>query len=175
MQVNVTFQENSNQINAQMQENEQRLNVLSMFLDVVTPTATVVKTGTTTVVTVTDKNGTTTANILDGEKGDKGDTGETGPQGETGPTGPQGPQGETGPQGPQGPAGTTNFNNLENRPKYNGSYMDGNTNIPEVKTNVWNAKADIDDSSTVALNKTWSASKLNTTIGNIEALLEALL
>lgn len=33
-----------------------------------------------------------------------------------------------------GGGGTSDFNNLDNRPKYNGSEMDGNTNIPEVKT-----------------------------------------
>lgn len=31
-----------------------------------------------------------------------------------------------------GGGGTTNFNDLTNRPKYNGTTMDGNTNIPEV-------------------------------------------
>ena len=68
-------------------------------------------------ITITDKNGTTTADIAKGAKGDKGDTGDTGPQGpkgdagEQGPqgiqglTGPQGPQGETGATGPQGPRG----------------------------------------------------------------------
>ena len=55
------------------------------------PTATTSKSGTTTTLTVTDKNGTTTAQILDGTqgaKGDKGDTGESGVYvGDTEPTG----------------------------------------------------------------------------------------
>ena len=33
-----------------------------------------------------------------------------------------------------GGSGTSNFNQLSNRPKYNGTTMTGNTNIPEVKT-----------------------------------------
>ena len=33
-----------------------------------------------------------------------------------------------------GGGGTSNFNQLSNRPKYNGTTMTGNTNIPEVKT-----------------------------------------
>ena len=67
-------------------------------------------------ITITDKDGTTTATITngkDGAQGPKGDTGATGPQGpqgekgETGATGPQGPKGETGETGPQGPKGDT--------------------------------------------------------------------
>lgn len=42
------------------------------------PTATTSKSGTTTTLTVTDKNGTTTAQILDGAQGAKGDTGDSG-------------------------------------------------------------------------------------------------
>lgn len=41
-------------------------------------------------------------------------------------------------QGGQG--GTSDFENLENRPKYNGSVMDRNTNIPQVKTLDWDGK-----------------------------------
>ena len=61
-------------------------------------------------ITITDRNGTTSADIskgAQGEKGDKGDTGEQGPKGEKGDTGPQGIQGETGPQGEKGDAGAT--------------------------------------------------------------------
>ncbi|MBQ9001828.1 MAG: BppU family phage baseplate upper protein, partial [Eggerthellaceae bacterium] len=61
-------------------------------------------------ITITDKNGTTSADIskgAQGEKGDKGDTGEQGPKGDTGDTGPQGIQGETGPQGEKGDTGAT--------------------------------------------------------------------
>lgn len=47
-------------------------------------------------VTVTDKTGTTSAVIRDGERG------ETGPQGEPGPQGEQGPQGIQGPAGADG-------------------------------------------------------------------------
>ena len=74
------------------------------------PTATVTATSDGATITITDKNGTTTANVSKGAKGDKGDTGETGPQGPKGDTGEQGPrglQGETGPQGPKGETGDT--------------------------------------------------------------------
>ena len=84
------------------------------------PTATVVKSGTQSTITITDKNGTTTAVVSDGAKGDRGDTGAQGPKGDTGPIGPQGlkgdkgdtgdagakgDKGDTGATGPQGPKG----------------------------------------------------------------------
>ena len=101
------------------------------------PTATVTQTEGGATITITDKNGTTTADVA---KGTKGDTGATGAQGEAGPAGsdgvscthswngtvltvtsasgtssadlvgpqgPQGIQGEVGPQGPQGDTGAT--------------------------------------------------------------------
>lgn len=83
------------------------------------PTATVTQTANGATITITDKNGTTTADVAKGAKGDKGDIGATGPQGpkgETGERGPQGERGETGatgatgaqgPQGIQGPKGET--------------------------------------------------------------------
>ena len=66
------------------------------------PTATITQTAEGATITITDKNGTTTANVSKGVKGDKGDTGDTGPQGpkgDTGDTGPQGPKGDTGDDG----------------------------------------------------------------------------
>lgn len=74
------------------------------------PTATVTQTSTGATISITDKNGTTTADVAKGAKGDKGDTGDTGPQGPKGDTseqGPQGIQGEVGPQGPKGDTGAT--------------------------------------------------------------------
>ena len=56
-------------------------------------------------VTVTDKTGTTSAVIRDGERGETGPQGDPGPQGEPGQRGDPGPQGEPGPRGIQGPAG----------------------------------------------------------------------
>ena len=96
-------------------------------------TATAERTATGALITVTDQNGTTTANLNDGEKGDKGfspllaavQTAEgydltiqdeldtitlhilNGAKGDTGEQGPQGIQGATGPQGPQGIQGET--------------------------------------------------------------------
>lgn len=94
------------------------------------PTASVTKSGTVATITITDRTGTTTASVSDGERGyhytpilsDSGDLSWTndgglenpatknirGPQGvqgekgNTGDTGPQGPQGAQGIQGPQG-------------------------------------------------------------------------
>lgn len=71
------------------------------------PTATVTQTEGGCTITITDKNGTTTADVAKGVKGDKGDTGETGPQGPKGDTGEQGPQGIQGPTGPKGDKGDT--------------------------------------------------------------------
>ena len=80
------------------------------------PSVKVEQTSTGAKITITDKDGTTEATILngkDGAKGEKGETGAVGPQGsqgekgEPGATGPQGPQGEKGEQGIQGPKGET--------------------------------------------------------------------
>jgi hypothetical protein len=74
------------------------------------PVATVTQTAGGATITITDKNGTTTADIAKGAQGEKGDTGERGPKGDKGDTGEQGPQGaqgETGPQGPKGETGET--------------------------------------------------------------------
>lgn len=79
-------------------------------VDGFSPTATVTATEGGCTITITDKNGTTTADVAKGVKGDKGDTGETGPQGpkgDAGEQGPQGIQGEVGPQGPKGDVGET--------------------------------------------------------------------
>ena len=71
------------------------------------PMATVTGTEGGCTITITDKNGTTTADVAKGAKGDKGDPGEQGPKGETGEQGPQGIQGETGPKGDKGDIGAT--------------------------------------------------------------------
>ena len=71
------------------------------------PTATVTQTEGGCTITITDKNGTTTADVAKGVKGDKGDTGDTGPQGPKGDTGEQGPQGIQGLTGPKGDKGDT--------------------------------------------------------------------
>ena len=79
-------------------------------VDGFSPTATVTQTSEGATITITDKNGTTTADIAKGAKGDKGDTGATGPKGDKGDTGEQGPQGiqgETGPKGDKGDTGAT--------------------------------------------------------------------
>lgn len=75
--------------------------------DSFSPTATVTQTEGGCTITITDRNGTTTADVAKGVKGDKGDTGDVGPQGPKGGTGDQGPQGIQGEVGPQGPKGDT--------------------------------------------------------------------
>ncbi len=76
-------------------------------VDGFSPTATATQTADGATITITDKNGTTTADVARGMKGDKGDTGDVGPQGPKGNTGKQGPQGIQGEAGPQGPKGDT--------------------------------------------------------------------
>ena len=86
-------------------------------IDGVSPIATVTQTATGATISITDRDGTTTADILNGEqgpkgdkgekgdKGDQGERGEQGIQGEKGDTGARGPQGEQGEQGPRGERG----------------------------------------------------------------------
>ena len=83
-------------------------------VDGFSPTATVTQTSEGATISITDKNGTTTANVAkgtkgdtgeQGPKGDKGDTGEQRPQGIQGEAGPKGDKGDTGPAGAQGPKG----------------------------------------------------------------------
>lgn len=88
-------------------------------IDGVSPIATVAQTATGATITIIDRNGTTTADITNGEKGEtgekgeKGDKGDRGEKGETGDEGPQGPQGlrgekgDKGDRGEQGPRGAT--------------------------------------------------------------------
>ena len=89
-------------------------------IDGVSPIATVTQTETGATISITDRDGTTTATITNGqdgaqgpqgpqgergEQGPKGDQGEQGIQGEKGETGERGPQGEQGEQGPRGERG----------------------------------------------------------------------
>lgn len=67
--------------------------------NVYAPSAGVEQTQDGAVITLTDKNGTTTATVFNGSVGPQG------PAGDIGPAGPQGPAGDTGPAGPAGPQG----------------------------------------------------------------------
>ena len=65
-------------------------------------------------IIIKDKNGTTSANVMNGAQGPKGDAGpqgETGPQGPKGDTGVQGPAGERGPKGEPGTPAVTAADN----------------------------------------------------------------
>ena len=66
------------------------------------PIATVTQTDEGATISITDKNGTTTATVTNGKDGAKGDKGDTGPQGEKGSTGATGPQGPAGQNGEDG-------------------------------------------------------------------------
>ena len=74
-------------------------------VNVFTPTAKVTQTNSGAVITITDKDGTTSVNVANGKDGPAGPEGPQGPTGEAGPVGPQGPAGEVGPQGPKGNTG----------------------------------------------------------------------
>ena len=76
-------------------------------VNIFTPTAKVTQTNSGAVITITDKDGTTSVNVANGKDGPAGPEGPQGPTGEAGPVGPQGPAGEVGPQGPKGDTGAT--------------------------------------------------------------------
>lgn len=85
-------------------------------IDGVSPIATVTQTETGATISITDRDGTTTATITNGQDGERGPQGERGEQGiqgvpgiqgEKGDRGEQGIQGERGPQGIQGERGAT--------------------------------------------------------------------
>lgn len=88
-------------------------------IDGVSPIATVTQTEDGAVISITDRDGTTTAEIHNGERGERGPQGERGErgeqgvqgvpgiQGEKGDRGEQGIQGERGPQGVPGERGAT--------------------------------------------------------------------
>lgn len=65
-------------------------------IDGVSPIATVTQTETGATISITDRDGTTTADILNGPQGPKGE------KGDKGDTGPQGPKGEKGDPGANG-------------------------------------------------------------------------
>lgn len=71
-------------------------------VDGFSPIATVTQTGSGVTISITDKNGTTTADIARGAQGEKGDTGETGATGAAGPQGPKGDDGDDGADGADG-------------------------------------------------------------------------
>lgn len=93
------------------------------------PTAIVTQTADGATITITDKDGTTTADVTKGVKGDKGDTGDVGPQGpkgetgNTGATGAQGPKGNTGETGPQGATGPAGADGISCTHSWNGSVL----------------------------------------------------
>lgn len=105
--------------------------------DGVSPTASVSKVGGTATITITDKNGTTTASISDGQDGQDGQDGtaatiavgttSTGAAGTSASVTNVGtdsaavlnfviPKGDKGDTGDRGPAGTTDYNDLINKP-----------------------------------------------------------
>lgn len=75
---------------------------VSEISDMYSPVAMVEQTNEGAVITVTDKNGTTTATVANGKDGAKGDKGDTGPQGEKGEKGDKGDPGKDGTDGKDG-------------------------------------------------------------------------
>lgn len=92
------------------------------------PTASVEQTDNGAVITITDKNGTTTAVVTNGEQGEPG---------------PQGIQGEKGEQGPKGDPGTTDYAELTNTP-----VIPSSISAVEHQYTVSNSKDSISDAST---------------------------
>ena len=105
--IKVNQESGESAINVNADVNERGISVGSELsvvhgIDGVSPIAIVEQTETGATITITDANGTTTADIQNGAKGDKGDKGDRGEKGEKGD---KGQKGDTGPQGEQGPKG----------------------------------------------------------------------
>ena len=105
--IKVNQESGESAINVNADANERGISVDSELsvvhgIDGVSPIAVVEQTETGATITITDANGTTTADIQNGAKGDKGDKGDRGEKGEKGD---KGQKGDTGPQGEQGPKG----------------------------------------------------------------------
>ena len=133
------------------------INSLPFIKDSVSPIATVSQTGTGAVISITDKDGTTTATITNGKdgkdgtsvthswngttltitsasgtssanlKGEKGDKGDTGAQGIQGEKGDKGDQGEQGIQGIQGETGETGATGAAGKSAYQYAKENGYT------------------------------------------------
>lgn len=92
---------NEQQIDVFQEQTEQQVNVESELsvlhgIDGVSPIANVVQTETGATITITDRNGTTTADILNGEKGEQGEAGRDGTDGRDGVDGQDGRDGVDG-------------------------------------------------------------------------------
>lgn len=83
---------------------------------IVYPKATVAQTQTGATITITDKTGTHSAEIFNGEKGEQGLQGIQGEKGDTGAQGPQGIQGPQGEQGPKGDPGSSAWIDITGKP-----------------------------------------------------------
>ena len=75
-------------------------------VDGISPRATVEQTAQGAVISITDLNGTTTANVLNGKDGEQGIPGNPGPRGADGQPGPAGKDGADGKDGKDGKAAT---------------------------------------------------------------------
>ena len=90
------------------------------------PIATVTQTATGATISITDKNGTTTATVTngkDGAKGDKGDKGDTGATGPAGADGAKGDKGDTGAQGDPGKDGANGKDGVSATHSWNGTTL----------------------------------------------------
>ena len=95
------------------------------------PTASITPTPTGATITITDKDGTHTANISNGAKGEQGPKGEQGIPGDKGDKGDKGAQGPKGPQGEKGNDGKTAYQSAVSG-GYSGTESQFNTDLADV-------------------------------------------
>lgn len=146
-----TQKESSNEVGNYTDEAKEAIRTMFGIESGVLPTTFITQTSTGATITVTDKNGTTSAQIANGEKGDKGDHGIQGVKGDKGDTGEAGAVGPQGPKGDKGDPGDDYI--LTQADKEEIAEIIGNTVIDD-------AAGDGDT------DKTWSAHKLVEELAN---------
>ncbi len=124
--------------------------------DITIGTVTTLAPGADATVTITGTQESPVLNFgipqgVQGAKGDKGDTGATGAKGDKGEKGDQGPQGIQGEKGDKGDKGDTGEK--------------GDPGTPGDPSSL------IDDNTTTATNKTWSAAKINEEFSDLNSAL----
>ena len=106
--------------------------------------------------------------IPKGAKGDKGDTGETGATGPQGPQGIQGERGQKGDTGAQGPKGDTGATGAQGPKGDKGDKGDTGATGPQGPQGPAGDPTElIDDTTTTATDRAWSASKTAGELNNL--------
>lgn len=174
----------------QQEQQEQQIDISAEAtvirgVDGVSPIANVIQTSTGATITITDAEGTTTANITNGAKGDTGPQGPQGPQGEQGPKGDTGATGETGaqgPQGPTGPAGAAGNDGADGFSPIATVSKSGSTTTISITDKNGTTTATISDGTTITVDDALSPTSTNPVqnkviydaIGNVESILQTL-